>query len=530
LPINGSSGESIYTIFDWSDVLDATNYKLQIATDVGFTSVVYSTENISNSSFTLPQDNPLSISITYYWRISSGNQYGYGSWSSVSNFECTSTLPGIPMLISPSDSAISQSLIPTFVWDISNGSTSYNFQLASDLGFTSLVTSSLSLLTTTLSLSSSLSQSATYYWRTQGVNSYGTSSWAIPYTFKANQILVPDTPSLTYPTGSIVVSGSYPDITFEWNVANNATTYNFQLSTSSFTDYFANKSGSTQTFYDTTPTSGSYKWRVQGQNSYGTSSWSSTGSFSTPSYLQESINLFSRMTIQPTDARKGLIDTLIRGLKTDGIWVKLDCFWMFAHETNTNYEAYLNWVKNSCNCSDISTPAPFIVDQGITPTVSLTTITNYIPSIHGVNYTLNNCMMGIYSRTNNVNAYSDIGYYGNPYTLLYPRYTGDIMYGCMNSTSNTAVGTVTDSRGLFILQRIDSLHIRGFRNATPIATVVQGSTALTNVRFSLGQAYPGFVTGRQLSCAFTGAFLTDVEEANFYNRIQTFMTAIGANV
>lgn len=82
-----------------------------------------------------------------------------------------------------------------------------------------------------------------------------------------------------------------------------------------------------------------------------------------PSFTAEAQTLFSRMSSAPDATRKGHIDTLIRSLKSAGVWSKLDLLYiMAAHDAQS---ARLNWVQDAYNCSEVNSPA-FTVNRGYT--------------------------------------------------------------------------------------------------------------------------------------------------------------------
>lgn len=84
---------------------------------------------------------------------------------------------------------------------------------------------------------------------------------------------------------------------------------------------------------------------------------------SRPAYEPEALALFARMTTPPDARRKGLINTLIAGLKHAGVWSRLDAFYMLA--AHTAQAACLNWVADAYNLTPVNNPA-FEVDRGYT--------------------------------------------------------------------------------------------------------------------------------------------------------------------
>lgn len=250
-------------------------------------------------------------------------------------------------------------------------------------------------------------------------------------------------------------------------------------------------------------------------------------SYTNPIYCQEAISLFPRMPNQPDATRKSLIDAFIKGLITDGVWNLWDGLWIFSAHSNNGYEALLNWKKDANNASLIGSPA-FVIDRGFTASANNYISLNYNPTLHGINYTLNNAGIYVYSETNSQSSYPDAGFYGTGYSMIYPRYTNDNMYGSINGSGNSNVANAS-SAGLSGVQREDSTHIQLFKNGASLGTFSNPSASMPNAVFTVGNVQGGF-TGRQIAVIAIGAKMTPTQEANFYNRIQTFMTAIGANV
>ena len=61
-----------------------------------------------------------------------------------------------------------------------------------------------------------------------------------------------------------------------------------------------------------------------------------------------------------SSTRRTLVDALIRGLKTDGVWSKLDRLWLFAAENATSA---LVDVKEGRLATAVSSPT-FTTDRG----------------------------------------------------------------------------------------------------------------------------------------------------------------------
>ena len=192
----------------------------------------------------------------------------------------TGTPPDTPQLSSPTNNAVDQSVSPTLRWSTSNGATSYSLQVSIGNTFESNVFDQ-SGLTSTNKVITGLSNSATYYWRVKATNSNGSSNWSGTWSFTTVGT-APSIPGLISPTDGAIDQTNSPVLT--WNASNGTTYYVLHVSTSSTFGSFA--------FNDSTLTgvsrqlssllnSTKYYWRVRAKNSYGTSGWSGTWSFTT---------------------------------------------------------------------------------------------------------------------------------------------------------------------------------------------------------------------------------------------------------
>jgi len=91
-PSNGATNVSIPTAMGWDAVDQAQSYTFEIATDVNFTSVVY-TETVETTSLTIPDDGTLDTNTHYYWRVQAHNGCGDSDISQVFIFT-TEPAPG----------------------------------------------------------------------------------------------------------------------------------------------------------------------------------------------------------------------------------------------------------------------------------------------------------------------------------------------------------------------------------------------------------------------------------------------------
>lgn len=84
-PANKASNVSVTPTLSWNAVSGADTYGVRISTAVNFRSVLYSTDNISGTSFTVPSGE-LNYSTTYYWQANATADGVTSAWSSKSKF------------------------------------------------------------------------------------------------------------------------------------------------------------------------------------------------------------------------------------------------------------------------------------------------------------------------------------------------------------------------------------------------------------------------------------------------------------
>ncbi len=140
-PGNNATNIPVWLTFDWSDVSllgkskPAGNqgqqdvidyYDIQLATDRNFTNLVFST-SIPTSQYT--PVNPLQYSTRYWWRVRGIDDFeNVGQWARDS-FTTTVTVPGAPVLISPTNGANYVAVNGNLVWYSAVGAAEYDIYL-----------------------------------------------------------------------------------------------------------------------------------------------------------------------------------------------------------------------------------------------------------------------------------------------------------------------------------------------------------------------------------------------------------------
>ena len=93
-PENGTTIDTLTPRFDWSDVVGAENYTLEVATDKNFSNIVL-TKSATESTATLSETEKLSYETHYYWRVRGRSDFGTGDWSLTWSFTAKVTVPKV---------------------------------------------------------------------------------------------------------------------------------------------------------------------------------------------------------------------------------------------------------------------------------------------------------------------------------------------------------------------------------------------------------------------------------------------------
>jgi hypothetical protein len=240
-------------------------------------------------------------------------------------------------------------------------------------------------------------------------------------------------------------------------------------------------------------------------------------------------------SVSPT--RQGVVDTLIKGLKSDGIWSKLDRLWLFAAENQTS--AFIDLVGLTASITPVGSPT-FTVDRGYTG-IDAGTAGTYLdmgwnPSTNGVQFTLNSAHASAWSATNNAvsNGGALFGAYVPPnYINLYDTANDGNIYARINdnpaSGSQGAPGT---KQGHWIVNRSGASSTQLYQNGSNFSSPNAANVAIPNTNFAVLASHgPSgtYVDGtpNQVAMFSVGGSLSSTDASNFYSRLRTYMTAVG---
>jgi len=240
--------------------------------------------------------------------------------------------------------------------------------------------------------------------------------------------------------------------------------------------------------------------------------------------------IYDSFATPPSDAIAAEQNTMVCGLVDDGVWAKLDVFYMFAQSNGT--DALINWFNpGTFDATNVHATA-FTALEGFTGDGANDYINcNWNPATNGINYAQNSASMGTYIRTNVSENRYDFGVAGAGTNIfLIVNSGGNSWYKCNDDTWSIPV--TADSRGLFIINRTDAANHQMFRNK------VVSSAAAASVGTVSGDAYvlclnsggPALHTTKQASLFFAGGGLTQTNVDNLTDRFETYMDSNGKGV
>ncbi len=279
--------------FTWNAATNGVNYQLQIDNLYSFASPEIDIPNTGGLTYTLAGGaEALSVDGLYYWHVRAQNiTGGWGPWSTATPFTLDTTPPAVPVLSSPPDGSNTLRVVPTFMWGYTAGANAYQFQIATDTGYTTDLYSTpdgSSVPGTPITLTSArpdaLNVLTTYYWHVRARDAAGNwSDWSADRTFTRLPAL-PTAPVQTAPAISALTNDTTP--TFTWNAVADAIGYRLQIdnvvSFASPEVDVADTGGLTYTLSgaETLALDGVWYWRVQGFNAVPEGgAWSTTRSF-----------------------------------------------------------------------------------------------------------------------------------------------------------------------------------------------------------------------------------------------------------
>lgn len=255
----------------WHKVKGAQNYKVEVALDSEFDNIVFTAEDIVDTTVTTDK---LEYLTDYYWRVMAYSPNNESAWSDIWSF--TSVIAP-PHLVYPENGA--EKLFPeiTFKWEETEQGESYYIKLAKDEDFVQEIffAKTENLTTQYLKL---LEFNTKYYWKVYSTYDGGQSEWSEAWSFHTGL----KAPVLDSPEDGAV---NQPEaINFTWLKEDDAENYRLQVSEfEDFSTYVFNSSDIATNSHSITgfENNNQYWWRVRAVAEGPEGFWSQIWKFTT---------------------------------------------------------------------------------------------------------------------------------------------------------------------------------------------------------------------------------------------------------
>lgn len=266
------ANEAIYQmpelVLEWSQMMDAEKYIIQIDTNIDFSNHIEE----SNVSAQLHLNN-LKFGLKYYWKVKAIQGTKETDWSNVNSFNVIS----YPNTLSPNDNSFNHSIINTLLtWNKITGIKSYQLNIDTTNTFSSPNELNFSLIDTNKALNS-LIFSSKYFWRVRAITDNDTSAWSPEkrfYTSKTVVILKPASKTFN----------NMPILDIVLKPLDGASEYDYRIDTTLVFNSSVYKSDSTYGLTEfrikNLMFSTKYYIQLRGRNNYTTSQWSNPITFS----------------------------------------------------------------------------------------------------------------------------------------------------------------------------------------------------------------------------------------------------------
>lgn len=246
-------------------------------------------------------------------------------------------------------------------------------------------------------------------------------------------------------------------------------------------------------------------------------------------YSAEYQSVYDAFTSKPDASVAAIWNTFVTSCVGTGEWLKFDALWIYAAHTNATGEALINWISPGTYDATLQNAPTFTAYEGFTGNDVNTAIkTGFNLTTHGVKYTLNDCSVGIYIRTENASAKPDFGVTdGTNLCIGYARNPTNA--ACrINNNSITYVAN-TDSRGFYIMNRTASNVQDIYKNGVLGKHDTDASVAIPNEEMYVlcfndngASASSG---ERQASMFYIGSGMTTTNITNITNYFEIAMDA-----
>jgi hypothetical protein len=269
-PTNNQKGVATSGNITWVAVPGADTYRMELASDVAFTNIVSSATGIVGTSTPYSGLNNCSDYFVRVYAVYVGGEV-------VSDIVTFKTILGVPTNISPANNAFAQQLAGNLQCSNVNCADSYDFQIATDAAFVTVVSES--NVAGNIYAYNGLLNNTKYYFHARAKNTDGTSAYSAGTAFTT---LIGPATLVSPPNNAVNVNPLTGSVT--WNSPAGASIYRVQISTdNTFASTLVDADGLAVTNYTYSNLSSKtqYFFRVYAYSGINTGTWSAAFNFTT---------------------------------------------------------------------------------------------------------------------------------------------------------------------------------------------------------------------------------------------------------
>ena len=233
------------------------------------------------------------------------------------------------------------------------------------------------------------------------------------------------------------------------------------------------------------------------------------------------------LTTAPTSGRRTLVNTLITGIKADDDWAGLD--WLAIWAGETSQAARVN-IRNPAKIATFVNSPTFLADRGVTGDGGSSYIDLGEAHSAGGNFTLDSAAIGFWiNQQNSTTRKQHVGTVLSVDVVGSPRgATGLETFRVNDGTSDTLQSNTGSKVGHRCISRTASNVKEASMNGVQVASFTTASTALPTNNATVLRGGTEYDDSRS-AAYYHGAGMSAAARTRIHNRLNTFLTAIGAN-
>lgn len=224
----------------------------------------------------------------------------------------------------------------------------------------------------------------------------------------------------------------------------------------------------------------------------------------------------------PTDSVKLKQNTLLTSMKADGVWAKLDVFYVFAQDGGSAFGT-LNWKNPNANQATLVNAPTFVSNGGLMGNGTSSYIdTNYNPATQGVQYTLNNASRYFFTHAINGTGRFD----GNALSGINSMLRASTNQQRINAGSSNLLATAFDFTATVntkSIHRTSSTDVTLYNSTTGSSTTQTSTTVQSSNQFVLRSST---VYAAHTCAAYAMGASMIAEHTNFINDWNTYKNSL----